>query len=250
MALPMTEGSGTVAHDISGRGNDGVFNGAISWQGGPSGWVVTGFSAGATTTTWIDCGADAGMNPTGPYTLAAWIFLSIGATGQNWFLCRDDNVAGRAYALGVNGSANQLQLQINGTPTLTGGLLVSAVAWHHIAVVGDPNVGYIGYVDAVQSNTAAWTAPNVTTGHTTVGKRTFAAFQDGIFGSMDFPMIYNRALSQSEIALLVRDTWSMMRLSAVGKAKPVSAPVVSSGGRFDMGSPYGLGYTRRRKRRG
>lgn len=247
MGLPMTEGSGTTAYDISGRQNNGVFHGALSWQGGQSGWVVGGFAGGSSTTTYLDCGNDASTNPTGPFTLACWVFDTSFAPSNAWFLARDDNALGRAYALGIAGATQQLQLQINGTPTLGGGLIISANTWTHIAVVGDPNVGYIGYINAVKSNAAAWTAPNTTTGHTTVGRRTFAAFNDGWIGALDFPMIYTRALSQTEIALLVQNTWAMLSPSQAGKAKAAATPAKSKGGGADLGAPYGLPWLRRRR---
>lgn len=249
LGLPMTEGSGTTAFDISGYRNDGLFNGTLAWQGGQSGWCVGGFSGGATTTTYIDCGNAAIMNPTGPFTLACWVFMTSSAASSNWFLTRDDNTLGRAYTLGIAGATLQISLQINGAVKLGGGNTISLNTWTHIAVAGDPNVGYTGYINAVPSSTGTWTAPNVTTGNTNVGRRTFATFQDGWNGALDFPMIYTRALSQQEIARLVQDTWSLMRSPQEGKANASLVPVIAKGGGADLGAPYGLPWLRRRPRR-
>lgn len=62
------EGSGTVAHDTSGFGNDGTIYGNPTWTTGISGNAIS-FDG---INDWIDCGNDASLNPSTAITLAAW----------------------------------------------------------------------------------------------------------------------------------------------------------------------------------
>jgi hypothetical protein len=75
----MDEGSGTIATDSSGNGNDGVISGDPEW--------VTGWFGGALKFDGIDdgvnCGNDAIFDITDEITLAAWVNANDVGSGQD-----------------------------------------------------------------------------------------------------------------------------------------------------------------------
>src|ERR1700729_1971261 len=40
LGLPVFEGSGATANDLSGYSDNGVLTGGVTWVGGPSGWAL------------------------------------------------------------------------------------------------------------------------------------------------------------------------------------------------------------------
>jgi len=75
----LDEGSGTIAYDSSGNGNDGtlVDNPVwdITWISGRSGGAVEFYGVGTTggNGDYFDCGSDPSLNMTGPISIALWI---------------------------------------------------------------------------------------------------------------------------------------------------------------------------------
>lgn len=223
------EGSGTTANDIAdqasngaaGEGAYGTFNGALSWTGGQSGSCVNGFAGGATTNTYIDCGASSALNPTGAITLATWFNTTdLSSASQNigWFIARDDGSTQRSFGFGLNFDGS-LNLQINGAGTIsTAEKPITTNKWWFVAATGSVAAGYLVYYGSQQASvelqvsvtTAAWTAPNSTTGSTLLGKRAGGG-QTGFVGSMDSAFIWNRGLAFSEVARLFADSYVMAR---------------------------------------
>lgn len=259
--LPMDEGGGSVAHDVSGQGADGVFNGALTWGNGQSGYDVASFTGGNPTTTYLDCGnvSNPDLSTQAGFTMAAWVFPTA-ITGNHWIFGRDDSVAGRDYAFGIN-STGQLLIQIAGSPLIlsVSGLVVNQ--WQHIAVAagffvqfpGHVNGTYAGYINGVfQAALGDWATlrPVSTTAHLNIGRRSFSGFNEGFIGAIDSPQIWTYGLGQSEISAVYSDTWNSVSpvRQAQGPATPAPA-AVAKGGYFDMTTPYGIGWYRRRRRR-
>jgi hypothetical protein len=243
------------------RKNDGVVNGALTWQGGtrPGGYGnLASFAVGTTTTTYVDCGASSLLNPTGGITVAGWLYITTLATG-NWFVTRDDNTLGRSFSFGANGSS-QIQLQINGAATITTvetPLSGKTSTWFWFAFAGDTVNGYrvfwwhdiLGFVKSATTNT--WTAPVATTGATNIGRRTFAGSQGGFQGRGDDFSIWNRGFSDTQMKLLLlearkgypnainwlekpRRFWSTQAVVASGgggtlRSGTLSSPIITGG---------------------
>jgi hypothetical protein len=148
------------------------------------------------TSTFLDCGNAAALNPTTAFTFAAWVMTTtIGTT--EWFLARDDNTLGRAFALGCD--FGTWTLQINGGAAITfGGAAINTV--YHIAVTGSAGAGLTLYVNGGSVATAAWTGPASTTGSTTIGKRTFSGFENFWNGTIDDVIIWPSVLTPTQIA--------------------------------------------------
>ena len=75
----LDEGSGTIIHDLSGNGNDGILVDNpvwdITWITGPSGGAVEFYGVGTSggNGDYFDCGSDPSLNMTGPISIALWI---------------------------------------------------------------------------------------------------------------------------------------------------------------------------------
>jgi tetratricopeptide (TPR) repeat protein len=65
---PLDEASGTIAHDVSGNGNDGVFKGDPKWTVGIKGGALE-FDGD----DYVDCGNDNSLNFNGAISISVWI---------------------------------------------------------------------------------------------------------------------------------------------------------------------------------
>ncbi len=248
--LPLGQwGRGTTFRDLNRASvNDGTLNGALAWAGsaGRRGGHgrLSGFAGGATTSTYVDCGSSASLNPTGGLTLACWIYPTAfaSANGESWCIGRDDNVLGRSYSFGF-GTATASWFQINGsgstfTGTATPSNWLTANEWNWLCATASSAGG--AYYTAsptsglVNRGATTWATPNTTTGSTCLGRRTFAANQDGMVGSMDAAVIYNRALSASEVAALYAEELAgcpeILRWVRPAKRWSTQVPAAATGG--------------------
>jgi tetratricopeptide (TPR) repeat protein len=80
---PLDEASGTIAHDVSGNGNKGVFNGEPKWIAGIKGGALE-FDGD----DYIDCGNDTSLNFNGPISISVWIRPGADETQQVAPLCK------------------------------------------------------------------------------------------------------------------------------------------------------------------
>jgi hypothetical protein len=71
----LDEGSGNIAHDTSGNGNDGTFVNNPTWIAGVNGAALEfhGLGAAGGGGDYINCGNDASLDITGPTSMALWI---------------------------------------------------------------------------------------------------------------------------------------------------------------------------------
>lgn len=258
LGLPMDEGGGAVAHDISGFGHDGTLNGALKWQGGQSGYCVGGFAGGsATTTTYINCGnaSDPNLATQAGATWAAWIFPTA-ISGNHFVIGKDDDVAGRDYAFGIN-SSGQILIQIAGNPLTLSTAGVPLNQWSHIAVAagffvkyGTPNGTYAGYINgAFQASSGDWATlrPVTVTANVNIGRRSFSGFNDGFIGAIDFPTIFANGLTADQVSQLSHNTFAMVTNPRQVKIKPAPVSPSFKGGGADLGAPYGLTWLRMRR---
>ena len=196
LILHFDEGSGTIAKDASGHGNDGTIYGA-TWATGVSGkalrfdgvddYVDTGTGASSisgdiTVSMWIKCGSDesirmiAGDRQT-PLPRPGWEFVVLKAASGN-------------------------VLYLHGLPSAgcrTGTSNVGDNTWHHVVGVRD-GINFYVYVDGDREDGAESTgtgnivsAESTMIGHSPYGIR--AKFN----GIIDEVAIYSRALTPEEI---------------------------------------------------
>ncbi|MEK7644391.1 MAG: LamG domain-containing protein, partial [Patescibacteria group bacterium] len=150
------------------------------------------------TNDYVDVGNSANLNPSSAMTIELWVkFTSIKA-GENWLIGRDAEGV-RAYAFGVNDGYSNLQ--INGEGTLTVSTAISAGTWYHLAATGASSSGWIIYINGVNRGSAAWVAPNSVNENTYIGRRGYVGYEGYINGLIDNVAIYSRAKTAEEIYL-------------------------------------------------
>jgi hypothetical protein len=196
------EGSGAVAADSSGNGNDGTLHGPVEW-------VAEGKIGGAMAFTgpynYVLVPNDNTLNPTNTLTIAAWINPSW--TGNNRILQKSSGGGDNQYRLLKEWGNNMVfhlpglspdRLEFVGLPP--------AGEWTHLAATYDGSsmkVYYNGVVAGQQASTGKMT---VSDGNLCIGtKHVTAPAGDEYNGMLDDVRIYNGALTASEIIVLGGD---------------------------------------------
>ncbi|MCF6153372.1 MAG: hypothetical protein E3K38_14035 [Candidatus Kuenenia stuttgartiensis] len=207
------EGSGGVAVDSSGNGNDGVINGGAAWTTGANG------IGGGLGFNGIDAFVDIGdIDLTDAFTIAAWIKSSV--------LGSKSTILGKAfqtYQLFIS-PQNSILFQSNSGTQLVydAGLVVDT--WHHIAVTFNTIDGMVLYVNGVavaaNSTTAILNTNNVLT---KIGATGFIP-KDFFQGTIDEVRIYSRSLAAEEVQDLSIFTVPSLTPTPVATSSPVVTP--------------------------
>lgn len=186
------------ANDLSGNGNDGVYNGGMGTvadtaEGGSLAYDFDG------TDDYIDCGT--ASSPT-DLTMSVWVnVLSSPASTAG--------VVGNAQSGGVNGeyliwtqgSNARALIYTNGT---SGTATLPSNTWVHLVATRDTAAGFVYlYLDGVVTQQVA-----ITSTHPTLTRDFIVgSFQNGFYfsGLMDDIRFYDRALNQDEISWLATE---------------------------------------------
>jgi hypothetical protein len=221
------EGSGAIAHDSSGNGNDGTLNGPVEW-------VEEGKIGGALAFTgpynYVQVQDSPSLDMTDALTIAAWINPSW--TGNNRIMQKSSGGGDNQYRLLKEWGDNMVfhvpglssdRLEFVGLPP--------AGEWTHLAATYDGRSMKVYYNGAVAGEQASTGEMTVSEGTLTIGtKHETAPAGDEYNGMLDDVRIYNRALSASEIialggdpkaqapspsdGLIYEDTWATMTWTA------------------------------------
>jgi len=208
---PLNEGTGNLVNDLSGNGSNGVLTGDTTWQAPDVGPAVH-FEGNA---DYINLSGAA--SPLADWTFVLWvkptanddIFLDwgynwVGKTGVGLL-----GLAGKWCAVVGNGVAQSL--------TLSDAAIVTG-EWRCVVVTrrGSTVNLYLGGVLQADSDTLA--------GDISYGAyRTLSYYSStGLVGEISGAMVYNRALSPSEIARLYADPYQLLQ-------EPGRLVIVSSG---------------------
>jgi hypothetical protein len=194
------EGSGTVAFDSSGNGNNGVVYGA-TWVTGKFGSAL---SFDRTAGTHLDINNYFTRVGSGNYTFALW-FYHIGADSSNeLFAQRDnpDNTVNLIDAYHVSNGSVYFNVYNGGTAahqTVHSSVSVSNNAWHFLVVgrSGSTMFMYIDGVDVTSSPSVTGDVPNITNPFrigTSSGYHTY-----GWTGYVDELRFYSRSISANEV---------------------------------------------------
>jgi len=192
------EGSGSIAYDSSGNGNDGIINGGAVWVKGKFGNALK-FDG---STNYVNCSRTSNLDLTDAVTIEAWIQ---NITNSGW-----SQVAGRwhtdswkeDYALTLRNSSSSwlFQFVITNTSGSLNYVLASASPdfnWHHLAGTFDGRYikiyfdgQLIGTTDLGFNQKMATSGKELLMGNLWTQK---------LNGTIDEVRIYNRALSADEI---------------------------------------------------
>jgi hypothetical protein len=196
------EGSGNIAADSSGNGNDGTLNGPVEW-------TTEGKVGGAMKFTgpynYILVQDSPSLDMTQEITIAAWINPSW--TGNNRILQKSSGGGDNQYRLLKEWGDFMVfhlpgltpdRIDVPGLPPIG--------EWTHLAATYDGSSMKVYYDGVVVFEMAASGQLGVSDGTLTIGtKHETAPAGDEYNGMLDDVRIYNRALSQSEIKMLGGD---------------------------------------------
>ncbi len=194
------EGSGTVAHDISGNGNDGTFNGDPQWVPGHFGYALEFDGSG----DWLDCGEGASLQISGAVTVSAWI--KVGAQGVDHKIGGNQDGANGGYKMTVYNNRVEFEIRTSGNSAIlnrnvSGGTELDVDVWYHVAGVYSQRDGYIRtYINGVLDREISTTdALGASPGSFKIGCEPFTTGSYNFNGVMDDIRIYSHALTEGEI---------------------------------------------------
>ena len=220
------EGSGNKVYDLSGNGNHGTVDGtAPSWIPGKFGPSVNlpGTDEYISTDIQIVSGT--------PVTMMAWFRPNaIGQTSRLMGLY----VSGQTRVIGVflDGVDNEIIAQhYDGSNAITRSIThYAANEWMHCTAVFESDSKRAIYINGI------WESENPTIQGSigiidkfTIGRNEFATPGEWINSQIDHVIIYNRALSPSEVAELYREPFCMFAEDNIIALMAVEAPAPSGG---------------------
>jgi hypothetical protein len=195
----LDQGSGTIAGDVTGNGNDGTLRGDPTWAVGQIGGALE-----LDGDDYVECGNSGILNITEQVTLAAWVKPDLASTSTAWsgiIMRGGPNID--TFAFYYRETSRQLGFKTTGTdpawmPIAAEGLFDGQ--WHHVAAVYDGTVKTI-YLDGESVGTLDSTGPI----ETSDGRLLLGAGRDTspptlyLAGLIDDARVYDEALAQVEI---------------------------------------------------
>jgi len=212
------EGSGSIAHDISGNGNDGMIHGArYIRQGDGCCLELDGID------DFVDCGSRPSLDLRDAVTLEAWVYPQARVQGEPGILGKHFE----SYLLSFY-SDGKCWWYISGGGNNCKSLLTSG-SWHHVVGTFDGTVMKL-YVDGRLASTNASKAAKIRPGRNfflgcVVGDpdATDPAYTRTAYfpGRLDEVKVYSRALSGGEVQAHFRT--GIKKLSLLAPYRPVKA---------------------------
>jgi hypothetical protein len=205
--LQFDEGTGTTAGDFSGNNNTGTLQSGATWTSGKVGAHAVSFDG--TANGYVDV-PNAVVNTSQSYSVAAWVKLN-NLNGYQTAVSIDGNSVSGFY-LQLRGDTGKFAFTTLASDAPQAGVIASASAapsvgtWYHLVGVYDATNHQIkfylnGALQSTQSYTTAWQAA----GHTAVGRAKYNGNNvDFVNGQVDDVHLYNRVLSDQEIASLAK----------------------------------------------
>lgn len=190
----LDEGTGTTAADASGWGNDGTTR-DTAWVPGRFGNALS-FNG---SSSWVSIPGTGSLDLTGGATLEAWVKPA--AIGTRWLtVAFKERPGGMIYSLyAAEGTGRPLgQIGVGGERNVRGPASLPLNAWSYLATTFDGSTQTL-YVDGQPVATNAQTGPiEVSEGALRLGGNSI--WSEWFAGAIDEVRIYNRPLSQQEIA--------------------------------------------------
>ena len=207
----MNEGGGNMIYDLSGNGNDGTLKGNTHWVPGKYGSCLDFPGDG----DYVNVPKDTTLDIDTVFTISFWVFFD-GANGC-YILNNYQDGSGRSILIhsDTDGSDQSIEVHIDDGSDVTGGQAVDGVSrneWHHIVVTRNRGVEDCkSYLDGVATttftdNTAGTVVSDL---DWTFGAQSSATSKQELNGKIDNVMIFDRALSASEIQQLYCDPFCM-----------------------------------------
>ena len=216
----VAEGSGDVVRDYSGRENDATATSAPPWVGGPDGWARQ-FAVG--DPDYLTC-ADA-LPITDFLTVTARVNVTNTNTNRVILDFRDGGNDGFVFWLRTN---DRLELAWD-TFDAASTSAVSQDSWHTFATTHDGDASIL-YEDAVVvgSNSGSGAGPVDVIVAARIGARSFTSATNSWSGSMSHIYVWDRALSQPEIARVTAFPFEMFEAPMLSWLQVAAAPPSAS----------------------
>ena len=210
------EGSGGQVFDLSGNNHPGTFVNTPTWVPGKFGPAIDFVD---TDSDYIDVLNLPEGFITPPCTVIVWLKCDVlpSVRGDEYTLFRYATLAHnteryqiRIEDSGANTNKLLATVSVNGeTSDAFGPSAIIAGRWHQAVFVSESSTVHKIYMDAVVGGTATAAFPAITTPKLQFGVNYYDVLRDYIWGQIDIPSVYNRALCVSEIALLYREPFCM-----------------------------------------
>lgn len=202
----MEEASGTTTADFSGNNITGTLTGSPAWT---SGVVGNALSFNGTNHVRMNNGSVTGpLKPALPVTVAAWVKINSASDSKIFASDQFDATKYAGYDLGLASSKICCDYGDNGAPgaasrrTKVGTTILAAGQWYHLAAVIRGPTDMSLYVNGVDDG-GTYSGTGSAVAYTTAPSKIGAGGTSGFFnGSIDEVLVYNRALSSSEIGTL------------------------------------------------
>jgi len=199
------EGSGTIAYDYSGNGNDGTIYGATWTNDGKFGSALN-FDG---SDDYVDCGNDDSLNfGTGDFSISAWV-KHIDQGGMDVGICFGDSGGNDNLPLRWDdrGTTNIVRSKINGKKSADIDYNTYYDKWTFIIIARKSGTGYI-YINGVEKDN--WDASGDISNdvHKRIGVQINSegiSPSNFLHGLIDEIQFYNKFLSTSEISDLLNN---------------------------------------------
>ena len=202
---PFDEGTGTVASDATGNGNDATFNGDPQWGDGQLGGALEFDGSG----DWLEC-ADGGTLAIGEaVSVAAWI--KVNALWIDHKIGGNQDFANGGYKMSIY-TNNKVEFEIRTASNVAvlnrdvpGGLVLEMDTWYHVFGVYSQQEGYVRtYVNGVlDRDMATEEALGVSPGPLRLGCEPWNTGGNNFNGAMDDVRVYNHAVAEAEMPLIM-----------------------------------------------
>ncbi|HEC03326.1 MAG TPA: LamG domain-containing protein, partial [Phycisphaerales bacterium] len=216
----LDEGQGASAVDWSGHDGHGSFVGDPQWADGYQGSALE-FDGGG---QYVDCGDDTGAGVTADFTIAAWCQMTPGNSGQYMGIGGRLAVSGGIYTgFGlVRHSTNVFRLWVGDDTDdlaksgVSSDSLYTDTEWHHVAGVHEGRANSL-YVDGVKQagSTMIDLVPSTQFFH--IGKQYANTDERYWNGKIDDVRLYNKALTDAQIAELMAGNLKLANDPAPGR---------------------------------
>lgn len=190
------EGQGSVAHDLSRRGNDAGLHGPVSWAAGHEGTALSFTGVG----NYLLVENSPELNAAGAITIAAWINPTWTANNRVLQKGTNDN---QYRLLKENGDNFVFDLAGVANGRLEHDKLPAPLEWTHVAATYDGSAMRLYYNATLVATHPASGLIHTTTDPLCIGsKRAGAPSSDEYSGLIDELRIYNRALTAGKVKAL------------------------------------------------
>jgi len=204
---PFDEGTGNVAHDGTGNGNDLTFVGDPEWTDGYLGGAIDFDGSG----DYLESTVGPGLAITGEVSMAAWIKLSAAIADQKVGGNQNNSTGGFKMSIYNNLLEFEIRNSSNSSTlnrSVAGGTVLEVDVWYHVIGVYSLSGGYLRtYVNGVLDRGMTTTAVlGASTGPMRIGCEPFTVGSYNFNGIMDDIRVYNHAVTEAEMPGIMAGT--------------------------------------------